>query len=356
VSAETARQLLNALTGAGLGDGVIAELRRIADPEPADPGAADAPDPAEDACAVLDPFTPEEQALIELSAWFDELPWRIAAGDHDPAALEPPEELLAAWPGDLDELFEDGVPDDEAEPAEDVEIDDLTGSPPPPPEAGTWAAAERALDDARAVQEEAERALSHAGGLVRAAVWAEAEDEQAWRTGSGGRVDAAEDAMTALRAATMADRAALHALLGRTAAGGLAERPRLGLVDALSGALVSLTDLPGLRAAARDGTPLGAPPPTDGYRPGAELDRFLRARDRRCRFPGCRLPVSKGELDHRVRWPEGPTDVTNLVGFCTGDHRGKHQAPGFTHNTKPDGTLVVSTPSGLVATTQPPTF
>src|SRR4051794_5702440 len=36
VSAETARQLLNALTGAGLGDGVLAELRRIADPT--DPG------------------------------------------------------------------------------------------------------------------------------------------------------------------------------------------------------------------------------------------------------------------------------------------------------------------------------
>src|SRR3954463_14516777 len=213
-----------------------------------------------------------------------------------------------------------------------------------------------ALEQARGGQEQAERALSLAGGLVRQAVWADAEDEQAWRTSSGGRVDAAEDAMTALRAGTVTDRAALHDLRGRTAGGGLAERPRIALVDALSGALVSLTDLAGLGAAARDGRGLGAPPPTDGYRPGAELDRFIRARDRRCRFPGCRQPVSRGELDHRVRWPDGPTDVTNLAGFCTGDHRGKHQAPGFTHHSQPDGAFVVTTPSGLVATTEPAPF
>jgi hypothetical protein len=54
-----------------------------------------------------------------------------------------------------------------------------------------------------------------------------------------------------------------------------------------------------------------------------------------------------------VRWPDGSTDVTNLAGFCTGDHRGKHQAPGFTHDMEPDGTLVVTTPSGLVVTTEP---
>ena len=130
----------------------------------------------------------------------------------------------------------------------------------PAPEAGTWAAAERALEEARAVQERAERALARAGGLVRQAAWADAADEQAWRTGSGGRVDAAEDAMTALRAATVADRAALHDLLARTAGGGLAERPRIALVDALSGALVALTDLPGLRRAAQRRTGLRRAP------------------------------------------------------------------------------------------------
>ncbi|MGY1603482.1 hypothetical protein [Geodermatophilus sp. SYSU D00815] len=46
-----------------------------------------------------------------------------------------------------------------------------------------------------------------------------------------------------------------------------------------------------------------------------------------------------------------PPDVSNLVGFCAGDHRGKHQAPGLTHELDEDGTLTVTTPSGLVATT-----
>jgi hypothetical protein len=63
---------------------------------------------------------------------------------------------------------------------------------------------------------------------------------------------------------------------------------------------------------------LGAPGPTDGYRPGAALDRFVRARDRRCRFP------------------DGPTDVINLVGFCVSNHRGKHQAPQWTYDMAGD--------------------
>jgi hypothetical protein len=187
-------------------------------------------------------------------------------------------------------------------------------------------------------------------------------------------VDAAEDAVTALRTADEADRAALHDLLARTGGGGLAERPRIALVDALSGILVALTDLPGLRRVAHCGRPacrrrpercrhdlggrpgLGAPRPTDGYRPGADLDRFVRLRDRRCRWPGCRKRVCRGEIDHRVRWPDGPTDVLNLAGLCTGDHRGKHQAPGFGVDVTEEGSLVVTTPSGITATTDPPPF
>jgi hypothetical protein len=87
---------------------------------------------------VTDPFTPEEQALIELSAWFDDLPWRIAAGELDPDDCEPPDELLAAWPGDLDELFEAGLPDNygDVEPDEDAEVHDVTAPTPPGSGAG----------------------------------------------------------------------------------------------------------------------------------------------------------------------------------------------------------------------------
>jgi hypothetical protein len=66
--------------------------------------------------------------------------------------------------------------------------------------------------------------------------------------------------------------------------------------------------------------------------------------------------VATGELDHRVRHPDGPTSVTNLIGFCVADHRGKHQAPDWAYAMTPDGSLVVTTPTGLTATTAPPPF
>jgi hypothetical protein len=231
------------------------------------------------------------------------------------------------------------------------------------------------VDDADAALRRAGEALQHAERLVRTAQRADAADETAWRTGRHGRVDAAEHALDALAAATDADRDALADLLGRTAGGGLADRPRIALVDALTGALRVLTDLPELRRTAHCGARacrraphtcghdltgrpgLGPPGPTAGYRPGAALDRYVRARDRRCRFPGCRRRVPQaGELDHHTRYPDGPTAAANLAGYCTTDHRGKHQAPGWRHELAPDGTLTVTTPTGLVAVTQPPPY
>ncbi|MGY1796406.1 hypothetical protein ACI796_20750 [Geodermatophilus sp. SYSU D00525] len=45
-----------------------------------------------------------------------------------------------------------------------------------------------------------------------------------------------------------------------------------------------------------------------------------------------------------------------LAGYCAGRHRGKHQAPGRRHELGPDGTLTVTTPTGLTATTTPPPY
>jgi hypothetical protein len=181
--------------------------------------------------------------------------------------------------------------------------------------------------------------------------------------------------MSALTIASTAQREELGRLLQATGGGGLVERPRIAVTSAVSGALLALTDLPGLRRTGRCDRPrcrrrpttcthdltgrpgLGPPPATDGYRPGADLERFVRARDRRCRFPGCRRSVPRtGELDHDRRYPEGPTAATNLTGYCTADHRGKHQAPGWRHRLHPDGRLTVTTPTGLVATTDPPPY
>jgi hypothetical protein len=142
----------------------------------------------------------------------------------------------------------------------------------------------------------------------------------------------------------------------------------------VSGALLALTHLPELRRVGGCGRPacrrqpetcghdltdrpgLGAPGPSPGYRPDAALDRFTRARDRRCRFPGCRRVPRGGELDHVRAWPDGPTTAANLAGFSTADHRGKHQAPGWSHTMATDGTLTITTPSGLTALTDPPPY
>jgi hypothetical protein len=38
------------------------------------------------------------------------------------------------------------------------------------------------------------------------------------------------------------------------------------------------------------------------------------------------------------------------------NHRGKHQAPGWSYTMAADGTLTVTTPSGLTAVTEPPPY
>jgi hypothetical protein len=272
----------------------------------------------------------------DFALWSAQLQDRILAGEFD---TEPPP----------DAPDEDGPPDPGPPPTD----------PPPSSRAadGWWARADAAVDDASAAVLTAQRATGRACRLVTTAQRADATDETTWQASPAGRVTTGPDALTALAAATDSARETLTALLTATAGGGLTDRPRLVLTDTLTGALLALTDLPALRRADEAGTGLAVPSATHGYRPGAALDRHVRARDRRCRFPGCRRPVPRtGELDHAVPWPAGPTSATNLTGYCTGHHRGKHQAPGWRHTLAPDGTLTVTTPTGLTATTTPPPY
>ncbi|MGY1718027.1 DUF222 domain-containing protein [Blastococcus sp. SYSU DS0552] len=302
-------------------------------------------------------------------ARFHRMPSPVDMGVFDPprAGAAPP---LDAWWSD------EPAPGDGARARPTSPADDGPGSEVhPQPAVGTWAAADRAVDVAGVALLDLECAVGRAQRAVAAARLADADDEEAWQAGPEGRASEAPDAITALTAAAQQQRVALAGLLHRTGGGGLADRPRIAVVDELTGALLALTDAPELRrlavcgdAACRrepagcdhdlTGRPgLGPPSPTDGYRPGTALDRYLRARDRRCRFPGCRRPVPRGgELDHDRPYPDGPTAATNLVGYCTSHHRGKHQAPGWQHELAPDGTLTVTTPSGLVAATSPPPY
>lgn len=361
------------------------------------------------------PWQHEEQA--ELERWWAEMERRVVAGElvaPDPEACSAP--TFADASSDPDEWLDD----DWVEPPDDLwhvpspEPPDMPSTPllstrsatgvslegTSPTRSGAsfteeeqsigstwWATADRAVDDAGQSMFRAGQALAHAERVVRTAAAADAADEDAWQAGHGGRLTGAEDALAALRSATDTQRELLINLLTMTGGGGLVERPRIALTDALSGALLALTDLPGLRRAGRCGEAacrrhaagsgpgagpgagpgcshdltdrpgLCPPGPTDAYRPSAALDRWMRARDRRCRFPGCRRRVPRGgELDHGRPYPIGPTSAGNLVGYCTADHRGKHQAPGWQHRLGPDGTLTVTTPTGLVAVTTPPPY
>ncbi|WP_082523305.1 HNH endonuclease signature motif containing protein [Geodermatophilus sp. Leaf369] len=236
-----------------------------------------------------------------------------------------------------------------------------------------WAAADAAVQRAGEAVERARGQVSRARAAVVAAERAARRTEEQHRSSPAGVVGRARTSVQAMTGARAALQDEIGDLLRRTGGGGLADRPRVAVVDALNGTLLALTGAPELRRVSSCGRPRcvrrpelcphdlvdrpGLTPPgaTDGYRPGRALDRFVRARDRRCRFPGCRRRVPRGgELDHDRRWPEGPTAQDNLTGYCTGHHRGKHQAPGWHHQLHPDGRLTVTTPTGLTTTTGPP--
>lgn len=66
----------------------------------------------------------------------------------------------------------------------------------------------------------------------------------------------------------------------------------------------------------------------DAYTPTAAQKRFLGARDEHCRFPGCRQPANRSDIDHTVPHSErGPTEVTNLGFLCRAHHVLKHNSP-----------------------------
>ncbi|WP_242435583.1 HNH endonuclease signature motif containing protein [Microbacterium sp. AISO3] len=86
----------------------------------------------------------------------------------------------------------------------------------------------------------------------------------------------------------------------------------------------------------------------DSYRPTAAMVRLLRARDRHCRFPGCRQPAIRCELDHTIAASDGgATHVCNLANLCKRHHDVKHHTR-WRVRQLPGGRLVWTSPIGRI--------
>lgn len=92
----------------------------------------------------------------------------------------------------------------------------------------------------------------------------------------------------------------------------------------------------------------------DRYRPSKDLRRHLRARDHRCRFPGCGIAARKCDLDHNhAASAGGATCETNLASFCRRHHVLKHHSPWHVEQ-KPGGVMEWTSPTGRTYVDTPP--
>jgi len=101
---------------------------------------------------------------------------------------------------------------------------------------------------------------------------------------------------------------------------------------------------------------------TDTYARTVGIDRHLRARDRRCRWPGCVIPAVRCEVDHTLDWARGgATDVQNLSFLCQRHHSQKQftrwdvtQLPGGVVKwTSPTGRVYIDSPDPYPAVAHP---
>ena len=105
--------------------------------------------------------------------------------------------------------------------------------------------------------------------------------------------------------------------------------------------------------------PTGMVVETDTYTPTEGMRRFLRARDQHCRFPGCRMPVHRCEIDHNHDHAKGGrTRLDNLGHFCRSHHTLKHpdipDPHRWTAQQDRDGGITWHSPLGRAYSDPPP--
>ncbi len=84
----------------------------------------------------------------------------------------------------------------------------------------------------------------------------------------------------------------------------------------------------------------------ESYQPPQNLKDFLIARDRTCRFPGCRRSALLSDLDHAQSWESGGrTSAENIGALCRRHHRLKTH-DGWSIKSFPDGSCTWTSPLG----------
>jgi len=92
---------------------------------------------------------------------------------------------------------------------------------------------------------------------------------------------------------------------------------------------------------------------TDTYHRTTAIDRYLRARDRHCRWPGCTVPAIRSEVDHTLDYAlGGRTDVGNLAHLCQRHHTQK-QFTRWKVTQHPEGILEWTSPTGRTYRDEP---
>lgn len=90
------------------------------------------------------------------------------------------------------------------------------------------------------------------------------------------------------------------------------------------------------------------------YRPSDEIRRFIGVRDRRCRFPGCRVPGHRCDIDHTVDAAKGGSTATDNLGLlCRAHHTLKHRSDWEVQQQRA-GVLVWTSPGGRKRVDRPP--
>jgi len=84
----------------------------------------------------------------------------------------------------------------------------------------------------------------------------------------------------------------------------------------------------------------------DSYQPPQDLVDYLIARDRTCRFPGCRQSAARADIDHAEAWEDGgETSAANLGALCRRHHRMK-TIGGWKLTSSEDGSCNWESPDG----------